>query len=533
MMSRADATEVSAGIRPVALLQCNGSIAHAAWSADGSRLAAAVTGGAVRVWETPRGTPPSPGRNLRGSERSAAVHVAWSSRAALAIASPDAIRIWTDPGTPSAKAERLDPGGHPIAMAWSPDGRELNCAILVGTYPRQRLVLRTWSPAQLTLIDEIENRRWDGAFVGVSSARHLLGLALAQGTLEVWSLEHRRRLHRVAAAYRPISALAIAPRDKSLVVAWGGAIEQWGADGRRLPPLAGESAVIYSLTFSPSGEVLAAKSSAGWVRLWLWPDRTQAAEIAEPSVAREQRDLAFDPSREQAAPRFVSFSQLNSALRVWEIAVPDLRWSPQKPKTILFLSADPSHQLSISEEIHELKQNLSLTRHRDKFTLELEVAVRPEDISRALQEYSPQIVHFAGHGTSSGDLVVEKNGAPHLLPAAPLARLFALFADRLQCVVLNACYSEIQAKAIAAAIDHVIGMSAAVKDEAAIAFAIGFYQALGEGATIPEAYRLGCVQIGIQAQPGDDVPVLYQQGRIVSREAPPRRQAARAAGRRR
>jgi hypothetical protein len=527
-----DAAEGAAGVRPVALLQCNGSISHVAWSADGSSLAAAVAGGAVRVWETPRGAPPSSGRNLQGGERPADEHVAWSSRGALAAAALNAVHIWLDPAARSAKPIQLDPRGRTIGMAWSANGRALTCAVLAGTPPHQQLVLRTWSLARLALIDETANRSWDGAFVGVSSARHLLGLSLADGTLEVWSLEHRRRVRRATAAHRAISALAIAPADEALVVAWGGTIEQWDAGGRPLPPLAGEFEVIYSLTFSPHGDVLAAKSSAGWVRLWLWPDRTQAAEIAEPSVAVEQRDLAFDPSRAPASPRFVSFSHLNSALRVWEIDMPDLRWSPQKPKTILFLSADPSHQLNVNEELHELKQNLNLTRHRDKFTLELEVAVRPEDISRALQEYSPQIVHFAGHGTSSGEIVVEKDGAAHLLPPGPLARLFALFADQLQCVVLNACYSEIQAKAIAKTIDHVIGMSTAVKDEAAIAFTIGFYQALGEGATIPEAYRLGCVQIGIQGQPGDDVPVLYRQRRVVPLEAPHRRPAAHAAGRR-
>ncbi len=34
--------------------------------------------------------------------------------------------------------------------------------------------------------------------------------------------------------------------------------------------------------------------------------------------------------------------------------------------------------------------------------------------------------------------------------------LFELFADKIECVVLNACYSEPQAKAIAQQIDYVI-----------------------------------------------------------------------------
>lgn len=60
--------------------------------------------------------------------------------------------------------------------------------------------------------------------------------------------------------------------------------------------------------------------------------------------------------------------------------------------------------------------------------------------------------------------------------------------------VLNACYSEAQAKAIARHIDYVIGMQQAIGDTAAIAFSAGFYQALGDGRNIEEAYKMGSVK---------------------------------------
>jgi hypothetical protein len=95
--------------------------------------------------------------------------------------------------------------------------------------------------------------------------------------------------------------------------------------------------------------------------------------------------------------------------------------------------------------------------------------------------------------------------------------LFEQFADIVQCVLLNACWSEIQARGIAEQIDYVIGMNQAVGDQAAIAFAAGFYQALGAGRTIAEAYELGCIQIRLQGIPEHLTPVLVEKfGRSAS-----------------
>jgi len=50
-----------------------------------------------------------------------------------------------------------------------------------------------------------------------------------------------------------------------------------------------------------------------------------------------------------------------------------------------------------------------------------------------------------------------------------LAKLFKLFQENVECVLLNACYSEAQAAAIHQHIDCVIGMNQAIGDKAAIA----------------------------------------------------------------
>jgi hypothetical protein len=143
-------------------------------------------------------------------------------------------------------------------------------------------------------------------------------------------------------------------------------------------------------------------------------------------------------------------------------------------------------------------------------------AVTDDDLRRALLDNEPQIVHFAGHGTGqvlegtgrdlasdddvdSGGLAFENDdGKIQLITGDALARLFELCADSVKCVVLNACYSESQANAISQHIDFVVGMKKAIGDQAAIKFAVGFYDALGAGRDFEKAFKFGCSAIDLK-----------------------------------
>ena len=139
-----------------------------------------------------------------------------------------------------------------------------------------------------------------------------------------------------------------------------------------------------------------------------------------------------------------------------------------------------------------IREKLQLARMRDHFQLDERWAVRPEDLSQALLDLEPRIVHFSGHGTSAGAVCLEdKLGRSCPVEPDALAALFELVADKTQCVVLNACYSQVQANAIAKHIQYVIGMNQAIGDSAAIAFAVGFYQALGGDRSVEDAYKFG------------------------------------------
>ncbi|MBD2604869.1 GUN4 domain-containing protein [Scytonema hofmannii FACHB-248] len=162
-------------------------------------------------------------------------------------------------------------------------------------------------------------------------------------------------------------------------------------------------------------------------------------------------------------------------------------------KKILILSANPkgTKPLRLGEEIREIKDGLRRARERERFIIESAEGVRYRDIRRAILDYEPHIIHFSGHGLEEGLIFEDDTGREKLVDPQALAGLFELFADRVECVLLNACYSEHQAKAIAQHIDYVVGMSQAIDDKAAIEFAIGFYDALLAGKSVEIAYKFG------------------------------------------
>jgi hypothetical protein len=145
--------------------------------------------------------------------------------------------------------------------------------------------------------------------------------------------------------------------------------------------------------------------------------------------------------------------------------------------SILFLSANPldTQQLRLNAEVKEIREGLKRAIHRDVFQIETSLAATPSDIRRALLEYHPNIVHFSGHGHGEEGLLFDDGqGNSQLVNGEALANLFELFSADVRCVLLNACHSKVQASAIAQHIDYVIGMSQAISDLAARAFAVAF-----------------------------------------------------------
>jgi hypothetical protein len=171
---------------------------------------------------------------------------------------------------------------------------------------------------------------------------------------------------------------------------------------------------------------------------------------------------------------------------------------PTGPLRVLFLSANPltTDRLALDEEMRAIEIAVRGAAGPRRLDLVTRWAVRADDLLQHLNELRPQILHFSGHGTRQGELMLAgEGGVAHPVSTDALTRLFGLFRGDIHTVVLNACYSQIQAEAIATQIDCVIGMSTAVGDDAARVFAAAFYRALGYGRAVREAFDQGCIAI--------------------------------------
>lgn len=162
---------------------------------------------------------------------------------------------------------------------------------------------------------------------------------------------------------------------------------------------------------------------------------------------------------------------------------------------ILFLASNPfsSDRLALDEESREIEQKVRDAKHRDLVTFKSQWAVRPEDLQQALLQENPVIVHFSGHGGGAIGIVFHSQDQDdeRLVDGKALADLFRVLKDNIRVVVLNACYSEVQAKAIVQEIDFVVGMADSVGDKAARVFASAFYRGLAFGRSVQTAFDLG------------------------------------------
>lgn len=181
-------------------------------------------------------------------------------------------------------------------------------------------------------------------------------------------------------------------------------------------------------------------------------------------------------------------------------------------KKILILSANPkdSARLRLDEEVREIEEGLRRSKYRDRFSIQSKWAVRLRDIRRAILDYEPQIVHFCGYGEEDGLKVEEGNGNAKLIHPVALSGLFELFAGDIECVLLNAYYSAEQAEAINKHVDYVIGMNQNLQRKTAIEFAVGFYDALGAGRSVEEAFNFGCSAVQMYDISESLLPFLHK-----------------------
>ncbi len=186
----------------------------------------------------------------------------------------------------------------------------------------------------------------------------------------------------------------------------------------------------------------------------------------------------------------------------------------QAQKKVLILAANPieTTKLRLDEEIRVIKEARQKTRNRDSLDIFVELAVRTTDLQEKMLEYKPNILHFCGHGAGEEGLILEDNqGKAKPVSTEALGSLFGLFGSYVECVLLNACYSDTQAKEIANYIEYVVGMRQDLGDKAAIEYSRGFYTALAAGEPYDIAHKFGRNAIQIEGLGEENTPIIKKK----------------------
>lgn len=185
---------------------------------------------------------------------------------------------------------------------------------------------------------------------------------------------------------------------------------------------------------------------------------------------------------------------------------------PIKQK-ILFLAANPMDkdlaELEIGSEYRTIKKELRNNPYLELLLPEMNSTI--QDFIRAMNQ-KPQIVHFAGHGNKAGIFISDDNNYAQLMPTKALQRIFNQHKENIKLVVLNACYSETQAKVISEFGIYVIGMTTTIKDSESMNFASGLYTGLSEGKILKDAYDDAMIVLETK-HPNLTLPQIWKDGK--------------------
>ncbi len=185
--------------------------------------------------------------------------------------------------------------------------------------------------------------------------------------------------------------------------------------------------------------------------------------------------------------------------------------APASPQiiTVLLVSANPDTtvRLRVDKEFRDVIVRMRGSKFRDRFKFVQVLAARFDDLTTALQEHEPQVLHISSHGESDDSLIFEGKGdTPQKVSKRQMLKLLTVLAEKLRLVVLNACDSHGIASEIPNVIDLAIGMNDQVADQAAIDFAVTFYESLGFGKSVETAFNVALAGLGA----GDDeIPQLF------------------------
>jgi hypothetical protein len=196
---------------------------------------------------------------------------------------------------------------------------------------------------------------------------------------------------------------------------------------------------------------------------------------------------------------------------------------------ILFLASDPREVGKLNLDAEFVKIRTQLGKDASDFNLNLIFEQRPDTLIKTLLEEKPTYIHFAGHGdkgtegfSPAGIVLQDRDRNPKVVSGPALANMFRLLKREfeIKVVLLNACDSMDQARAISGNGIHAIGMAKEIPDDMAITFAGGFYLGLAEAPDdIPRAFDYALAALMMEGFDIDAIPRLFLNNEEVNLSA--------------
>jgi hypothetical protein len=190
---------------------------------------------------------------------------------------------------------------------------------------------------------------------------------------------------------------------------------------------------------------------------------------------------------------------------------------------VLYLMANPVRRLSlrVDAEVKAVNAEIQRSKFRDNITLHQSPAAGFDEILHGLNDHAPRVVHFSGHGNTSG-IAMDGGGVKQVktkfVTFDVLGKALAATDTPPDVVVLNACQSAGARKALLGTAKALIVMEDSVTDTAAVAFAAKFYGAIASGLSLQAAFDQGCVAVEAVSLSEANTPALVTANGVNARK---------------
>jgi hypothetical protein len=243
------------------------------------------------------------------------------------------------------------------------------------------------------------------------------------------------------------------------------------------------------------------------------------AQRAIDAMVYEVRPLADAPVRPHASSRHAS----DAVPPVLHIGRPPAAVVQSERRSLLFVAATAAVEGpdTIGRKTRRIREELERSVARERFHLVDCPAPETYDLLRFLRRHRPVLVYFAGGDPPVGErrlgqglfgkrggLYIRRNGVPQLVTPIALQEMFGAAGSSVKLVVLDRSFTKLQAEALLAHVECVVGTPGTASPALAEAYAVGLFGAIGDCESIATAHRHACAAVSLEGLASDDLPQI-------------------------